>query len=205
MAKSNLPHLTLTTPILVITEGVTDLELIIKIFELNLQIINRDSFQFHAAGSYEKALKTLEFVSSSDQGRITKIIGLIVDADDAPTQRVLDLGSLVNTENYPFVLRYHIVPGAQTAGAIESLALLTLDENTLACSEAFVACVESTAPLNAAQRDKLKLYAWTSQQEKEPVTNFMRVKSQGQRAVDVNHAAFDPIVAFLTQLANHVS
>ena len=197
-------HLVFTSPILVLTEGKTDLELVQKIFEQNATIENKNLFQFHHAGSYEKVIKTIEFASANDRGKTAKMIGLMVDADNDPVARDAQLKKLANDGKYPFALHYLIVPSAQTAGAIETLALKTLDDDTLACSEAFVACIEKTTPLNPAQRDKLKLYAWTSQQEKEPVTNFMRVKNQSSSLVDVTHDAFQQIVTFLTQLAHHV-
>ena len=188
------------TPILVVVEGETDKAFIECLIKESSRILSKQLFQVHAAGNYEKVIQTVKFIAANDTGSQLKQLALVVDADEAPLTRSKELNDLIAGLVEQFATTALILPSATEAGALESLVLKTLNVDTLACSDAYTNCVEQTASLNTAQRDKLRMYAWTSQQQKEPVTNFMRVKNEGNRVIKVNDKAFEPVVQFLIAL-----
>jgi hypothetical protein len=202
MNRSGELNIQIKKTILILTEGITDKEFIEKIISERGEIRNKDIFEVLSAGNYEKTISTVNFIAANDDGSVLQQLGLVVDADEAPEERVTELTSLIASLNEKFETSFLMLPSASEAGALESLVLQSLDKASLACSDEYLSCVEKSAQLNTAQRDKLRLYAWTSQHQKEPVTNFMRVKADGQRVVDVHHAAFKPITDFLIGLEN---
>jgi hypothetical protein len=202
MKRSGELNFQIKKPVFVLTEGITDKEFIEKLISERTEFKNKDVFQIHSTGNYEKIIATVNFIATNDDGSVLKQLALIVDADEKPAQRVTELTSLIAGLDEKFETSFLMSPSATEAGALESLVLQSLDKDSLACSDEYLSCVEKSAQLNIAQRDKLRLYAWTSQHQKEPVTNFMRVKSDGQRVVDVHHAAFKPITDFLIGLEN---
>jgi hypothetical protein len=205
MASADKKLTSVDTPILILVEGSTD-KAFIEDHLLNTDALKplKGLFTIHAADSYQKIGQMIENIESIRGFHQLSTLAVIADADESPAERANEIESWLNRLNglgSAIQSQCLLTPSMEEPGALESLVLKALKPEQLACADAYISCVSVRTSLNVAQRDKLRLYAWMSEQDKEPMTNFMRVKHTGVRAIDVNHAAFAPIVEFLKKLA----
>ena len=195
----------ISAPILLLVEGITDKEFIEKLLALPTLIAHKAKFDVEHIGGYDKLKPFIEGLKDRPNVANVKVLVVIVDSDERPQLRSADVDLLLQTvQTAKRQTDYLLLPNNQTAGALESLVLKTLSPSDLACAEQYIECIASSSPLNQAQTDKLRLYAWTSQQQKEPTSNFMRPKVGGVRAIDLQHEALSPVRDFLLKLGHHV-
>ena len=195
----------ISAPILLLVEGVTDKAFIEKLLALHMLVSHKTKFDVEAIGGYDNLKPFIKGFNDRPNAANVKVLAAIVDADEHPQLRNTDVDTLLQTVRTKELLTDHLLlPDNQTSGALESLVLKTLSRKDLACASQYVGCAASISALNQAQTDKLSLYAWTSQQQKEPTNNFMRPKVDGARSIDFQHEAFASIKDFLLKLANYV-
>lgn len=137
-------------------------------------------------------------------------IGVIYDSEEEPTETAAQLESFrAITNKIRPEIRYHILqlPSPTAVGSLEKICLDTIDANDplLLCSDAFIDCASQhdNKLTTTARRDKARFVAWYAAKTGKPIGR-LGLDARGQKILNLNHVAFDPIVTFLKQLASHV-
>jgi hypothetical protein len=146
--------------------------------------------------------------AASDQ--YAQQIGVIYDSEEKPSETAAELESFraITTTVRPEI-QYHILqlPSSSEIGSLEKICLGTIDANDplLLCSDAFIDCVSQhdNKLTTTARKDKARFIAWYAAKTGKPIGR-LGLDARGEKILDLSHAAFDPIVLFLKQLASHV-
>ena len=138
-------------------------------------------------------------------------IGVLRDADNSASQALHSIASSLNNLGLPVpsahgtfsgtspAIGIFILPDGTNPGAIEDLCWQAVENSPAArCSAAYMECLQASNALASNNHSKTLVHTYLSSREDPSATVGVGAL---QGSWPLNHAAFDPLKAFLQQLA----
>ena len=209
MTTSAYGNITITSGHVVLVEGADEVNLLSKMLEAldvhDLQVVNaRGKNNFRAV--LEAVLETAERVSIP-----LSSVAILRDADNYPDRTLQSVQDAVRTAGLvppdshgafsqgPPAVGIFILPDGAKPGAIEDLCWQAVEATPAArCSAAYLECLQASNALASNNHSKTLVHTYLASRLDPSATVGVGAL---QGSWPLSHAAFDPLKAFLEELA----